>query len=539
MTDFRRAILLGMLILIGMMLFNAWTAEHPPVQPASTPETTVAASSPNVISPNQAVTTSSLSANRPSNLPALTEADRYIAVKTDTFNAKIDRLGGNIVELKLLKYPVSVTDKNNPITLLNTDPKSFYVAQSGFKNKSLDSNSLVFTLKNQHDNTNQFVLTANTPEGLILTKTYTFPENDYVIRLKQSIQNNGHETLQAMSFATLSRTPPANSGVGPFNFNTYSGGAVSSPEKRYEKISFKEMQNNSLDQTHANGWVAMLQHYFLSAWIPDQNVIYHYQANASDNIYTLGISSQPILLAPAQQYSETQQLYAGPEEADRLAKIAPGLNLTVDYGVLWFIADIIFTVMKKIHSVVGNWGWSIVLVTLFIKILFYKLNAVSFKSMAKMRDIQPKIEQIRERCGDDKQKLAQATMELYRREKVNPMGGCLPLIVQIPVFLSLYWVIIESVELRQAPFILWIHDLSLKDPYYVLPLLMGLTIFIQQMLGPKAPDPMQRKIMMAMPVVFTALFLSFPAGLVLYWVVNNTLSILQQWYIMKHVVKKK
>jgi YidC/Oxa1 family membrane protein insertase len=282
----------------------------------------------------------------------------------------------------------------------------------------------------------------------------------------------------------------------------------------------------------------MVQHYFLSAWIPEPTEIYHYYSQENKEVYTLGMQSPRVELAPQQSQTFTQKLYIGPEIASNLAKIAPGLNLTVDYGILWFIAVMIFAVMKEMYKITGNWGWAIVLVTLFIKILFYKLNSISFRSMGAMRELQPRIEQIRLNCGDDKQKLAKATMELYKREKINPLGGCLPLLVQIPVFLSLYWVIMESVELRQAPFILWIHDLSIKDPYYILPLLMGATIFIQQWLAPKAPDPTQRKLMMAMPFIFTALFLSFPAGLVLYWVVNNTLSITQQYYIMNHVVPK-
>jgi YidC/Oxa1 family membrane protein insertase len=315
---------------------------------------------------------------------------------------------------------------------------------------------------------------------------------------------------------------------------------LSSPEKRYQKISFKQMDENNLDQTIQNGWLGMVEHYFISAWVPNPISSYHYytSANAENDIYTIGLLSRVVPVGAHQQYATGAQLYAGPDIADKLAKIAPGMDLTVDYGMLWFIGIVIFGLMKKLYAVTGNWGWAIVLTTLIIKLLFYKLNSISFRSMAAMRNLQPKLQQIRERCGEDKQKLAQATMELYKREKVNPLGGCLPMLVQIPVFLALYWVLAGSVELRQAPFILWIHDLSAKDPYYVLPLLMGLTIFIQQWLSPKAPDPMQQKVMMMMPVIFTALFLSFPAGLVLYWVVNNTLSILQQWYIMNHVVPK-
>ena len=280
----------------------------------------------------------------------------------------------------------------------------------------------------------------------------------------------------------------------------------------------------------------MLEHYFLGAWIPVSSQAYQFYSKATPaQRYTIGMLGPVLQAAPGSTITTGSKLYAGPELTDVLKNIAPGLDLTVDYGVLWFISMAIFSVMKEIYHFIGNWGWSIVLVTLMIKLLFYKLSATSYRSMAAMRKIQPRIQALRERYGDDRPKLTQATMELYKNEKINPLGGCLPMLVQIPVFLALYWVLIESVQLRQAPFILWIHDLSVKDPYYVLPLLMGITIFIQQKMSPPPPDPLQAKVMMVLPVFFTVLFLGFPAGLVLYWVVNNTLSIAQQWYIMRHV----
>ena len=536
MTDLRRAIIVGLLFLIGMMLYNAWTIEHPaeiisgPVNPAASALSSLSPLSvSNSLNSSHLSNLSSLSSNH--NLNILTLKNRYITVKTPLIEAMIDRVGGNIVNVKLLKYPVSLAQKNEPVTLLSQSPKHYYIAASGVT--TLQNPIFTAAQKNL-----QVILSYQSPDNIRLIKTYIFSDHDYAISVTHNVYNLSGQPWQGRIFVQLSRTAGTAKGMGPFNFNTYTGAALSSPEKRYQKISFKQMQESNLDQSIQNGWAAMLEHYFLSAWIPDSKETYHYYTQSENNIYTIGFQSPVILLNPQQHYSANQLLYTGPESAEKLAKLAPGLNLTVDYGILWFIADIIFSVMKKIHSVIGNWGWSIVLVTLLIKLLFYKLNSISFQSMARMREMQPKIEQLRERCGDDRQKLAQETMQLYRREKVNPMGGCLPMIVQIPVFLSLYWVIIESVELRQAPFILWIHDLSLKDPYYILPLIMGLTIFIQQSLGPKPADPTQRKVMMMMPVIFTALFLSFPAGLVLYWVVNNTLSILQQWYIMKHVVPK-
>lgn len=545
MTDMRRMILLGLLFLVSMMLWNAWTAEHeskilPPSQQAastsSAPSSAILSTSPTTTSP---ITTPSTT-TAPTPISSVTPANitqRYVNIKTEVMDATIDRVGGNLVGVKLLKYPVATNQPNNPFVLLNNDPDTYYTATSGIIGTNVPSpDQMVFNIVTQNDH--EIILSWQNSQGLKLTKTYTFRKDDYLIQLKQTIDNQGTTTWQGNSFTALQRKPPASSGVGPFNSSTYTGAVISSPEKRYEKVSFKQMSDQNVDQTTQNGWIAMVEHYFLSAWIPNPSENYHFYSKAGGDLYTIGMQSPVIQVAPGQQVSTQSQLYTGPELADKLAKIAPGLNLTVDYGVLWFIAVIIFGLLKKIHTFTGNWGWSIVLVTLTIKLLFYKLNSISFRSMAKMRALQPKLEQVRERCGDDRQKLGQATMELYRKEKINPLSGCLPLIVQIPVFLALYWVLMESVELRQAPFILWIHDLSIKDPYYILPLLMGATIFIQQWLAPKAADPMQRKVMMLMPVIFTALFFTFPAGLVLYWVVNNTLSILQQWYIMNHVVPK-
>ncbi|MDX2164661.1 MAG: membrane protein insertase YidC [Gammaproteobacteria bacterium] len=524
MTDLRRMFLISLLFFIGMMLWNAWEAEHAPatqVPKTNTTQSTSTVSQPSTVTPPQAVV--------PPN------KNQLVNFKTNVIDITINRAGGTLVGAKLLKYPVSLEDKNTPTELFTTDPQEYYVATNGVTSKALPpADQMIYNAKIENN-----IVTLTWENGKIsITKTYTFTPDDYLIHVSQTITNRSSAAIQTTAYAELQRKPVSAKGVGPFNISTYLGGVVSSPEKRYEKISFKEMAQQNLTQTTKNGWLAMVQHYFLSAWIPDPNEIYHYYTRENNDVYTLGMESPQTTLAPQQSQTFTDQLYVGPEIASSLSKIAPGLNLTVDYGILWFIAGIIFAVMNSMYKLTGNWGWAIVLVTLFIKILFYKLNSISFRSMAAMRELQPRIEQIRENCGDDKQKLAKATMELYKREKINPLGGCLPLLVQIPVFLSLYWVIMESVQLRQAPFILWIHDLSIKDPYYVLPVLMGLTIFIQQWFAPKAPDPTQRKLMMAMPFIFTALFLSFPAGLVLYWVANNSLSIAQQYYIMKHVVPK-
>jgi len=293
------------------------------------------------------------------------------------------------------------------------------------------------------------------------------------------------------------------------------------------------MSKANLQVDATGGWIAMQEHYFLTAWIPKADVKNVFYTRSMNNDYTIGAVSLPIQLNPGQNTTLGAKLYIGPEDTKTLAGLAPGLDMTVDYGFFWFVSDPLFKIMSAINQVLGNWGWTIVLMTLLIKAIFYRLSARSYRSMAGMRKLQPKLLALKERYGDDKAKLSQATMELYRQEKVNPLGGCLPILVQIPVFIGLYWVLLESVELRQAPFIFWIRDLSVMDPYHVLPLIMGGTMFVQQKLNPAPPDPVQAKLMMFLPLLFTALFWSFPAGLVLYWIVNNTLSILQQWYITR------
>jgi YidC/Oxa1 family membrane protein insertase len=319
-----------------------------------------------------------------------------------------------------------------------------------------------------------------------------------------------------------------------FQIGSFTGSSFGQPGKhRYKKVSFDDMKKQNLDVDANGGWVAMQQHYFLTAWVPNQKSLNRLYTQSNHEKFTIGSVSEQYTLEPQQSLNLSSQLYVGPEDTAVLKKLAPGLDLTVDYGWLWFLSDALFSIMKAIESVIGNWGWSIIFITILIKLMFYRLSASSYRSMANMRRLQPKLEQLKQRFGDDKAKFSQATMELYRQEKVNPLGGCLPILIQIPVFIALYWVLVESVELRHAPFMLWIHDLSASDPYHVLPLVMGLTLFIQQKLNPTPPDPAQAKVMMMMPVFMTILFWGFPAGLVLYWIVNNTLSILQQWWITK------
>ncbi|MCW8828659.1 MAG: membrane protein insertase YidC, partial [Gammaproteobacteria bacterium] len=303
---------------------------------------------------------------------------------------------------------------------------------------------------------------------------------------------------------------------------------------------FDDMRKETLSRNIEGGWAAMIQHYFLSAWVPQPDEAANYYSKApGGNRYILGMVSPAMSVAPGESQSISSRLYVGPKLQDQLEEVAKGLELTVDYGFLTVIAKPLFWMLELIHSFVGNWGWSIILITIMIKAAFYKLSETSYKSMAQMRKLQPRLKQLKERFGDDKQKLNEAMMKMYREEKINPLGGCLPILVQIPVFIALYWMLLESVEMRQAPFMFWIQDLSIKDPYFVLPVLMGITMFIQHRLNPTPLDPIQARVMMILPIAFTFFFMFFPAGLVLYWVVNNTLSIAQQYYITRVVIGDK
>ncbi|QRN05001.1 membrane protein insertase YidC [Legionella sp. MW5194] len=544
--DTRRVILYAALALIVYSLWTSWHQDYPAI-PAVQPQTKEL-SKENQLLPD--VATGSSSENQSQNQKTITP-DSFdkktdasdVSVKTDVLDVLIDTEHGDIVNARLLDYPVSVEEKDKPITLLNNNPDERYVANSNLLVSStkgvmpvdlnFSSQEKTYQLDN-NQKTLTVVLQGKSASGLEVKKTFEFTRGSYLIQVNYQIANEGSDDWQGYLNAQLLRDSPREDQSSIFHVGSYVGASYSVPgQHNYQKVPFKDMAKSNLNTDSTGGWVAMQQHYFLSAWVPDassKNVIY---TRSADNNYTIGVVSSPITVKPGESKTVGAKLYVGPEITHVLQTIAPGLDLTVDYGWLWFLSSALFAVMKAIHGVVGNWGWSIVLVTLLIKLAFYRLSASSYRSMAGMRQLQPKLQALRERYGDDKAKMSQATMELYRQEKVNPLGGCLPILVQIPVFIALYWVLLESVELRQAPFILWINDLAAADPYHILPIIMGGTMLIQQRLNPAPPDPMQAKIMMFLPVLFTVLFWNFPAGLVLYWIVNNTLSILQQWHITR------
>jgi YidC/Oxa1 family membrane protein insertase len=553
MIDYLRYALYLVLIVITMTLYQAWDKEHPAAavlpltavtSEAAVPTNDYAPAMPvQKASAMQATTTGTTSVSSPA-----ATSGQIIHVTTDVFAVDIDAQGGNIVQVQLLKYPKEL-HSTQPFILLNDNPLTKYLAQSGLlstngpdtsKGQAIYSvEKTAYTLADG-ENQLQVKLTWHGSDGIAVTKTYTFQRDNYEIGMDYQVANQSASPWEGNLYLQLLRTntPSEQATKGLVSLTTFFGAAVSSPDKLFKKVSFKQMQQEPLNQTITGGWAAMIQHYFVSAWVPDKNVTSQYFTKATpDGLYIIGALGPQLVAQPGSTVTTAAKFYAGPSIAERLEKVAPGLQLTIDYGWFWFISGIIFWMMQKIYYVVGNWGWSIVLVTLVIKLLFYHLSAKSYRSMSVLKKLQPKINQMKERFGDDKQKFTQATLELYRKEKVNPMSGCLPILIQIPVFIALYWVLIESVQLRHAPWILWIQDLTQKDPYYVLPVLMGISMFLQQRLNPPAPDPMQAKIMMFMPVVFTAMFLNFPAGLMLYWFVNNTLSFLQQWHIMHSINK--
>lgn len=531
------------LALVSLSLWNAWQIDYPPPPIPQHTEQTISNGQP-LPQVNHTSSDSVPGHSSPTDtFDSVTNPGELVQVKTDVLNVAIDLTQGNIVSSDLLQYPLDVDDKNKPFVLLQNQPNERYVANSslftanGQAVQAVDFNFQTEQKSYQlNSNENQLVVTLDgqNQEGLQVKKQFTFTRDSYLIGVKYLINNDTASNWTGYLNTQLLRSSPKEDKSSMFHVGSYTGASFSNPGKtRYQKVSFSDMGKTNLNVDVKGGWVAMQQHYFLSAWVPDANSESKFYTLATNGDYTIGAVSQPITLKPQEQKEIGSRLYLGPENTSVLKSIAPHLDLTVDYGILWFVSSLLFSLMKAIYNVVGNWGWSIVLVTVLIKLAFYRLSATSYKSMAGMRKLQPKLQALRERYGDDKAKISQATMELYRQEKVNPLGGCLPILIQIPVFIALYWVLLESVELRQAPFIFWIKDLAAADPYHILPLIMGATMLIQQKLNPAPPDPVQAKVMMFLPILFTGLFWNFPSGLVLYWIVNNTLSILQQWYITR------
>ena len=569
MDNLRFALGVSLAFLLFLM-YQAWQQDYhtpPPIQTTATTAPSGNASTPviNKTSDNtsevptiSALPSDSESPNNllPESSPSqrLFKSKQRVLVETDVLKLEIDTVGGDVRLLDLRKYTNSTEDAT-PIRLMNDSLPDVFVAQSGLlsKNQNVSHDSIYQAEKYSYQlasGADHLAVTLSyQTQGLLVKKIYHFERGSYTVKITHHVENQGTTDWKGRLYGQLQRNP--SSVKGSRFIYTYTGGAVSSPEHLYKKVKFNDIADagtnariakdgSLIAQTQDSwqgGWVALLQHYFVSALVPDktENYSYYTKALSKGERYVLGLYSDSHTIKAGESQDFTLQFYAGPKMPHKLEALASGLELTVDYGILWFLAQPLYRTLEFLHSIFGNWGVAIILVTLLIKLMFFQLSAKSYKSMANMRRLQPRLTALKDRYKDDRMGLNKAMMDIYKKEKINPLGGCLPVVVQIPVFISLYWTLLESVELRQAPFILWINDLSVADPYFVLPLLMGISMFIQQKLNPAPLDPLQQKIMMTLPFVFTVFFAFFPAGLVLYWVVNNSLSITQQWYITKDI----
>ena len=467
-------------------------------------------------------------------------------VRTDVIDAVIDSHGGDIRSLILTAYRDNV-DRDKPFQLFEEKPGRNYLVQSGFIGQGLPNHKTVYALEageyvlKPGQDTLRLAMKA-VSDGVEVTKTYVFRRGSYVVDVLHTVSNAGTAPVEGYPYYQFVRHGQAPEGESAF-VHTFTGPAIFTETGKFQKVSFEDIAKGKQDHVREaqDGWIAMVQHHFVAAWLaPDPAADFKREFRTDslgDGEYRASMITPAVHVAPGEEKTVSMRLYAGPQELEKLKQLAPGLELVVDYGWLTVLAYPLFLLLNWLENLVGNWGVAIILLTVIIKLVFYPLSAASYKSMAQMRKLAPRLQTLKERYGDDRQKLHEAMMKIYQEEKINPLGGCLPILVQIPVFIALYWVLLGAVELRQAPFALWITDLSEPDPYYILPLVMAATMFIQMKMSPTPPDPVQAKVMMIMPIVFSVFFFFFPAGLVLYWLVNNVLSILQQWRI-NHVIER-
>lgn len=563
--DFNRFFLYSSLAIVTYLLLLAWQKDYPPTVDDGSSISTSIVSSPGVPQGNGTATNNDIPSDLPSqrstvteDIPTITEdtpaitqpslentaAARSISVSTDTFELKIDLNGGDIIFLALPKFLKELEVTSDPFVLLDNLPNRTYVAQSGLIGRDGIDNSgrakyqasATSYSMSEADSTLNVDLVIQTDQGVQITKRFGFTRDSYVIDISFLVDNQSSANWQANAFGQIKRDSfddPSNS--GGFG-RTYLGFISTDEEDPYIEAEFDDIDDGTASTEMEGGWIGFSQHYFLSAWIPNTESTNQFTTRKNQSNQYLGeFTSSSFEVAAGSSGSHLMRYYSGPKDQYALAEISPNLDLAIDYSFLWFIASPIYWLLSRINSIIGNYGVSIILLTLCVKAAFFKLSETQYRSMAGMRRLMPKIQQIKESYGDDKMKLQKATMDLYKKEKINPFGGCLPMLVQMPVFIALYWVLLESVELRHAPFIFWLNDLSVRDPFFVLPLLMGATMFLQMSLSPAPADPMQAKLMKLMPVMMTVIFLWFPAGLVLYWTTNSSLGILQQWYITKKI----
>jgi YidC/Oxa1 family membrane protein insertase len=545
--DNRRIVLLMIFSFSLVMLWEAWQKYNLPKPPTEISKQAASATP-------QPSTTLQAGGAVPAPAPVVPKDDKAapagesIRIKTDLFTADISTVGGDLSRFELTRYSAT-SDKNKKLMLL--DPEHRYLAQTGLIGDGLPNHRSNFVAvsgpremakEGSKDDKLQLRLEATGSNGVKVAKIYTFTRGSYIINVAYEITNASGTPIAPHAYYQFQRNDVAPEGESAMVM-TFTGPAVYTDAEKYQKIDFADIgkEKAKFAKTADNGWLAMVQHYFVSAWVPQGKETREFYArkveggNGSPLVTASGLILPVAQIAPGATGSQAITLYVGPQEQATLKKLAEGLDLVVDYGWLTVVAAPIFWVLQAIHSLVGNWGWAIILLTVGIKAIFFPLSAASYKSMAKMRQVTPRLQQLKERYGDDRQKLNQEMMKLYQTEKINPLGGCLPILIQVPVFIALYWVLLGAVEMRDAPWALWINDLSSADPYYVLPVIMVASMIIQTKLNPTPPDPIQAKVMMAMPFIFGVMFFWFPSGLVLYWVVNNVLSIAQQWQITRMI----
>ncbi|QWE08657.1 membrane protein insertase YidC [Polynucleobacter ibericus] len=552
--DFKKTILWAVFSMSGLMLYNNWQVHEGKPSlfggaPANAPvvaEKTAAGSKVDV--PTQ-ISGSPTVATAPIASTGTIESAEKFTIQNDVLVLQISASGANVVDAKLLK---SLTAENKPVELFQYTPTHKYFARSGLisLNSDLPNHTSTFKLvqSGKDGSGRPFAVFASERNGVKLEKTFILNPGSYVIDVGHRVTQTSNNPNPLVLYTEIVRDASQEQKIGPFDgafsASTFTGPAAYTDKEKFNKLEFTAIDKNKITiptQVAAGepAWIAMVQHYFASAWIPGDKVARDIYANRIDNnLYRIGMQTPLGVVAAGSTVVEKAKLFVGPQEERVLETIAPGFELLKDYGYLTILAKPIFWLLDNIHSYVGNWGWSIILLTILIKLVFFPLSAASYKSMARMKEVQPRLVAMKEQYKGEPQKLNQAMMEMYRKEKINPLGGCLPVLIQIPVFISLYWVLLSSVEMRGAPWVLWIHDLSVPDPYYILPVIMAASMFVQTKLNPTPPDPIQAKVMMYMPIVFSVMFFFFPAGLVLYWVVNNLLSIAQQWQINQMFGKK-
>jgi len=492
----------------------------------------------------QAIASPNGKASEPSFTSEIVSKGVTIKVVTDILDVEINTQGGDIRRVLLRDYAVTADEPEVKLVLLTDEKINYQIAQSGLvsvnKGTAPSHNALYRSEKNVYrlaegEDTIEIPLYWQSENGVFVKKVIRFKRNDYVIDVEYFITAGG-ETWSGSDYMQVTRARPDESNANVF-IHTYTGGIVYNDEIKYEKYDFDDIAETDLTYQLKDGWLAMIQHYFLVAWIPEEgkNNLYFSRYNRATDHYTMGARTSATNIAAGETGKISSRLVLGPKLQNKLEEIEKGLDLTVDYGVLTIFAKPLFWLLDFFHGIFHNWGWAIIFLTLTVKAIFYKLSEMSYRSMAKMRKVAPRIKAMKEQYGDDRAAMSKAMMDMYKREKINPMGGCFPILVQMPVFISLYWVLLESVEMRHAPFVLWLTNLTDKDPYFVLPVIMGISMFLQQKLNPAPVDPIQQKVFQVMPFAFTVMFAFFPSGLVLYWVVNNILSIAQQYVITKRI----